>query len=89
MTEELSLRHLPLAKRVAKYRELEQLALREAKRAIGPGAEAFTALAKAWARLAESTEQRIAKRVTEVPEAEVDQKQAALKSPGEPSDPES
>ena len=87
MTEELW--HLPLAERVTKYRELEQVAVREAKRSIGPTADAFTGLAKAWARLAETTEEQIAKRVTEVPVAGVDQQRAALKSPDEPSDPES
>jgi hypothetical protein len=69
---------------VKRYRELEQQALREAKNATGSTAEAFQDLAKAWARLAETTEESIAKRATELPQDGVEQREAALRAPPDP-----
>ncbi len=72
------------AERVKRYRELEQQALREARNATGSTAEAFQDLAKAWARLAETTEESIAKRATELPQDGVVQREAALRAPPGP-----
>ena len=75
---------LPPADRVKRYRELEQQALREAKNSTGSTADAFQDLAKAWARLAETTEENIAKRAIELPQDGVEQREAALRAPPEP-----
>jgi hypothetical protein len=72
------------AERVKRYRELEQQALREARNSTGSTAEAYEDLAKAWARLAETTEESIAKRATELPEDSVEQREAALRPPPDP-----
>jgi hypothetical protein len=82
------LSELPHAERVKRYRELEQQALRDTKNSIGATAEAFLNLAKAWARLAEITEGIIARAVTEIPDGGVEQKEAALRTQPESSDPE-